>query len=261
LSKNFELLQQVEKDRELFKTGVPSNPPAPVAESRRDEPARTTSGSGGRRMKLDAGTKEAATKLVQRIFFLGKQETTRAVVFAAVETGDGATTVCACAAEALAEQSRGSVCVVDANFRDPGLHRRFGLENRRGLAEALVQTGSIRSFSEQISGSNLWVLTAGACGADGNQLLNTEAMRARVVELCAEFDHVLFDSAALRMYTDSLSLAALANGLILILQSDSTRREAAWKAKESIHAAGVQLLGAVLNKRTYPIPQKIYDRL
>jgi protein-tyrosine kinase len=261
LSKNFELLQQVEKDRELFKTGIPSSPPAAVEEMRREDPSRTATVSNGRRMNLDAGTKEAATKLVQRVFFLGKNEATRAVVFAAVETGDGATTVCACAAEALAVQTRGSICVVDANLRNPALHRYFALESRRGLSEALAQDGPIRGFAEQISGSNLWVLTAGAGSADGIQLLNTEAMRARVVELCAEFDYVLFDSANIHLYTDALSLAALANGLVLVLQSESTRREAAWKAKESIEAAGVQLLGAVLNKRTYPIPQTLYDRL
>lgn len=261
MSKNFELLQQVEKDRELFNAGVPSRAPAQVEQVRRDDTARATGVTEGRRMKLEAGTREAATKLVQRVFFLGKQEAIRAVVFAAVETGDGATTVCASAAEALSEQSRGSICVVDANFRDPGLHRYFGLENRRGLSEALAQTGPVRSFTEQISGSNLWVLTAGVCGAEGIQLLNTETMRARVVELCAEFDYVLFDSPSIHMCTDALNLAALANGMILVLQSDSTRRDAAWKAKESIEAAGAQLLGAVLNKRTYPIPQKLYDRL
>lgn len=261
MSKNFELLQQVEKDRELFKSEVPANAPAAIEEVRREDSARIAGSSVGRRMNLDSGIREAATKLVQRVFFLGKHETVRAVVFAAVETGDGTTTVCSCAAEALAEQTRGSICVVDANFRNPGLHRYFGLEDRRGFAGALAHTGPIRSFAQQISVSNLWVLTSGAGAASGIQLLNTEAVRARVVELCAEFDYVLFDSAAIHLYTDALNLAAFTNGLVLVLQSESTRREAAWKAKESIQAAGVQLLGAVLNKRTYPIPKTLYDRL
>ena len=36
------------------------------------------------------------------------------------------------------------------------------------------------------------------------------------------------------------------------------RREAALKAKQNVEAANVPLLGVVLNKRTYPIPDLVY---
>jgi protein-tyrosine kinase len=53
----------------------------------------------------------------------------------------------------------------------------------------------------------------------------------------------------------------MADGVILILEAHATRRESARRAKESLQAAGVKILGAVLNKRTYPIPEALYKRL
>jgi Mrp family chromosome partitioning ATPase len=45
------------------------------------------------------------------------------------------------------------------------------------------------------------------------------------------------------------------------VQANSTRRETARKAKESLESAKVKLLGAVLNKRTFPIPEALYRKI
>jgi Mrp family chromosome partitioning ATPase len=53
----------------------------------------------------------------------------------------------------------------------------------------------------------------------------------------------------------------LADGIVLIIEANSTRREAARKVKENLKAANLPVLAAVLNKRTYPIPNFLYRRL
>ncbi len=245
MSKNFELLQQAEKDKELF-----AAPQTPAVHT-----------NGSQRLKLVSQTKEEADKLVQRVFLLSNGKGPRSVLFSSVDHGDGCSSVCTCAAEALAAEGAGSVCLVDANLRTPSLHQYFGLENRRGLAEAITQSGPIRNFTQQVPGTNLWVLTCGTVNGNLHALLNSEQLRARMAELGKEFDHVLIDAPPVNVYADAITLGRLSDGMILVLQSDSTRREAARKAKESIEAASVRLLGAVLNKRTFPIPQALYERL
>jgi len=49
--------------------------------------------------------------------------------------------------------------------------------------------------------------------------------------------------------------------LVLVLEANSTRKEAALMVMESLHAAQIKVLGAVLNKRTFPIPESLYRRL
>jgi Mrp family chromosome partitioning ATPase len=53
----------------------------------------------------------------------------------------------------------------------------------------------------------------------------------------------------------------MTDGLVFVLEANSTRREAAIQVMESLRAGQVPVLGAVLNKRTYPIPESLYHRL
>jgi Mrp family chromosome partitioning ATPase len=53
----------------------------------------------------------------------------------------------------------------------------------------------------------------------------------------------------------------LADGVVLVIEAHATRREAARKAKETIEASNIKLLGAVFNKRTFPIPEALYNRI
>jgi capsular exopolysaccharide synthesis family protein len=243
MSQNFEFLQQIHKEHEVF--------PAPTP------PA----GSGnGRRLRLDvaAFSHEERMKLVQRLFILPGSDAPRMVVFCGVETGNGSSWVCARASETLASQVKASVCVVDANLRSPFLHEHFRTDNLCGLADAILGPGPIRDFAHQLKGSNLWLMTCGARAIDPHTLLTSDRLHSRLTELRAEFDYVLLDSPPLNLYADATLLGNLAEGVVLVLQANSTRREAARKAKESLGSAKVRLLGAVLNKRTFPIPEALY---
>ena len=53
----------------------------------------------------------------------------------------------------------------------------------------------------------------------------------------------------------------MADGVVLVIEANSTRREAARMAKETFESANVKLLGAILNNRTFPIPESLYRKL
>jgi Mrp family chromosome partitioning ATPase len=47
----------------------------------------------------------------------------------------------------------------------------------------------------------------------------------------------------------------------VLLQANSTRREAARRMKEELEENNIRVLGAILYGRTFPIPEAIYKRL
>ena len=98
-------------------------------------------------------------------------------------------------------------------------------------------------------------------GQEPNGSLNPARLRSRIAELRDEFDYVLVDTPAIHLYGDAVLLGQLTDGIILVVGSNTTRRESARLAKESIEAAQVPVLGAVLNRRTFPIPEMIYQNL
>ena len=159
------------------------------------------------------------------------------------------------------ENVSGSICLVEANFRTPSLPGLFGGTNHYGLADALRQEGAIRDFAKRTGRDNLWLLSSGRHGDDYLNLLSCDRMKGRMLELRAEFSFVLIDAPPLNAYGDALLLGRLVDGVVLVLEANATRREVALRIAENLRAAKIQVLAAVLNKRTFPIPLALYKRL
>src|SRR5271156_3356253 len=257
MSKNFELMQQAGKDQE-FQPSRKAEAPAPMTFGNGSNGATHRSTDG---LDLDQLAGEEALRLVQRVFLLQAQEPPHMVAFAGIDHGNGCSRICVRVAETLAKNVRGSVCLVEANLRSPALPEMFGTTNHHGLTDALLQEGPIRSFTKPVRGENLWLLSSGALAVDSAKLLNSERLKPRLAELRKEFDFVLIDAPPLTRYSDALGLAQMADGLVLVLEANSTRREAALQVAENLRASNIRILGAVLNKRTFPIPETIYNRL
>ncbi len=151
--------------------------------------------------------------------------------------------------------------LVEANLRSPALPEMFGTTNHHGLTDALLQDGPIRSFTKPVRGDNLWLLSSGALAADSANLLNSDTLKTRFAELRKEFDFVLIDAPPLTRYSDAIALGQMTDGFVLVLEANSTRREAALQVAEDLRASNIRILGAVLNKRTFPIPETLYNRL
>ncbi len=212
-------------------------------------------------MATDTATERKPVSISMSWLAKKTQEPPRAVAFAGVDHGNGCSRICVRVAETLARNIRGSVCLVEANLRSPALPEMFGTTNHHGLTDALLQEGPIRSFAKPVRGDRLWLLSCGSLAADSSNLLNSERLKARFAELRKEFDFVLIDAPPLTPYADAIALAQLTDGFVLVLEANSTRREAALKVAENLRASRIQVLGAVLNKRTFPIPELLYSKL
>lgn len=252
MSKNFELLQKLGREQELL------GPTAPVDGNANENaaPLSPASADGAAGASL-----EQIVALVQNVFLSRGAEAPRVVVFSSTERDAGCTWVCARTAEVLSSRIAGSVCLVDANFYAPGLHLQFGADNSAGgLTEALVQLDPIRTFARSRT-RNLWTISAGGVNAVSASLLSSDRMRLRITELRKEFDYVLIDVAAMNISHDAIGIGALSDGVLLVLKANTSRRQTAKQAVDNLQAGKAKVLGAVLNQRTFPIPEAIYKRL
>jgi polysaccharide biosynthesis transport protein len=256
MSKNFELMQQAASDRQLQ-----SMVGQPVISARKSLNGNGHGNGNGNGLDLDRFAREEGLKLVQRVFLLQSSAAPRVVMFVGVDSGNGCSRICAETAEVLAANVTRSVCVVDANLRTPSLPEYFGVTNHRGLTDSLLQDGPVRSFAKQLHPENLWLLSCGALAPDSPNLLRTEKLKERMAELRQQFDFILMDVPALNHYADAAAVAKLCDGIIMVLEANSTRREAARKMTQSLQMTNTPILGAVLNKRTFPIPENLYRRL
>lgn len=245
MSKNLELLNQLEKERR--------NPVATYA----PEPDITT--PPGARPNVGTRTYDELNKLVQRLFLSGRTAS-RHVVFTGAGRSVGCTWICVHAAQVLCCQTARSVCVVDANMGSPGIREHFNVPNGAGFADAMAQQdGPMHTFAQR-AGSNLWVVSAGGSSAV-DVVFPGPRVAARLLELSNQFDHVLVDGPPVAANSGFFALVTSAEGVVLVLKAGHTRRPAVRRAIEELETAGVRVLGVVLNQREYPIPEAIYKRL
>lgn len=79
--------------------------------------------------------------------------------------------------------------------------------------------------------------------------------------LRVSFDNILIDCRSLQDSADVAILASSVDGIVIVVDSGESRREEILNAQRTIEAAGGNLLGFVMNKRRYPVPDWLYRRL
>ena len=204
--------------------------------------------------------REEEFKLVQRVFLANGEKSPRVVLFCGVESGNGCSRICSRVGEILAARSAETVCIVDANLRSPSLHTLFGLHNGKGFTDAMRGPARLRDYAIPLNGS-LWIITSGRLPHNKQSWMNSEESRSRITELRSSFDYVLIDGAPLKPYTDATLLSPLTDGVVLVVEANNTQREVVKKAKEEIESNNCKILGVVLNRRTFPVPERIYRYL
>lgn len=245
MSRNANLVQEISEEGQSSNSGSVQEPGH-----------RTSTGQTNSRW-----AEEEALRLVQHIFLLQTQEPPKIVIFAGIDHGNGCSQICASVAETLAANAGRPVCLVEANFHSPALAGLFGTVNYQGLTEVLRKKGSISSLATPVAQDNLWLLSSGTLAADSSNLLTSEYLSEKLEELRQDFKFVIIDAPPLTLYSDAIVLGQHSDGLVLVLEANRTRREAASAVAANLRTAGVPILAAVLNKRTFPIPAGLYSRL
>jgi capsular exopolysaccharide synthesis family protein len=248
MSRNFDLMREIERGQSFsYNQTVEPVFPAPGEDRNREAHRQVTS--------------DSTLRLVQQLFLERTQETPRMVVFAGINHGAGCSEIATSVAQCLAGIAPNAVCLVEANFRSPALPAMLGTRNHRGLTNFLLEEGPVKSFVKPVFNESLWLLSSGPVTADSSNLLTSPRMKRLCTEMRKEFDFVIVDAPPLSRYADAIALGHLSDGIVLVVEANLTRREAALIAVENLRSSNVQILGAVLNKRTFPIPEKIYGRL
>lgn len=84
---------------------------------------------------------------------------------------------------------------------------------------------------------------------------------AYLAELRERFAHVLIDCPSLKESTEVLGLAPLVDGILLVIEANRTQKSQVAYLERTIESAGGKILGHLLNKRTYPIPAWVHNKL
>jgi len=162
------------------------------------------------------------------------------------EPGQGSSFTAQKLATSLA-RSHYKTVLVDANFARPSVHDVFKLSNKRGLSNALIDSGSPVGNVQTSPVPYLDVLATGSETEAATELLGSERMACLLETLRSTYDMVVFDSPPVLALADAPMVARLVDGVILVVEKNA-ERNATMKAFEEL--SGSTVLGTVLNRQT-----------
>jgi polysaccharide biosynthesis transport protein len=159
---------------------------------------------------------------------------------------EGKTVTAINAAVAFAQLS-GRVLLVDCDLRRPRCHKVFNLDKSVGLADVLVGQSEYERAVKPTALPNLWLLTAGATVPSPAELLASGEMHQLVQNLKDAYDYVFFDSPPLVPVSDTLALATMVDGVVVVVDAN-TSRQTVQSTCGRLGQVGAKILGVVLNR-------------
>jgi Mrp family chromosome partitioning ATPase len=228
----------------------------PVGMDRRPPPGV---GTGAVHKRGDEARLASLDLLRARLLFSqqGVDGRTILVTSAGPETGQSSVTASVGAALALAGKH---VICVDADMRQPRLHRLLGVENEApGLAGVLsdgiepeqalrkvelVELTSNGAGPSEAAG-RLEVITAGLPPSPLVGVLTPEVLTTLIERLHSRADYVVFDSPPL-LAADALPLAIRSDNVLVVARSGRTTKDEAESVVGTLQELGVQRIGVVL---------------
>ncbi len=153
------------------------------------------------------------------------------------------------------------ILVMDVNVTHPSLHRFFNLSHNQGLSEFLKGQGKINRLIARVPGNNLFILPLGKGGLQYEDAFASTRFIQLVQLLSQKFDAILVDTPPVLNQSESIPLIKIFRNYLLVIDAQNTRTSIAKKAVDQLNFYGAEVLGVVMNRRKFYVPEKIYQKL
>jgi succinoglycan biosynthesis transport protein ExoP len=140
--------------------------------------------------------------------------------------------------------------LVDGDLRKPGVSIALGMADGRhaGLSSYLAGVSSLDLVtSVHPSISNLSVIPTGPIPPNPADLLSSHRLNEMVAELRNQFKFIVIDSPPIMAATDAVILSVAVDGVLLVVRSGETPKEAFVRTRDLLMGVKCHILGVVLN--------------
>ncbi|MBS0265401.1 MAG: CpsD/CapB family tyrosine-protein kinase [Planctomycetes bacterium] len=169
-------------------------------------------------------------------------------VLASAVSGEGKTNLSSQLAMSWAQANHGRVVIVDADLRKSSLHRLFDVRPSPGLCEILRGEATIEESLIHDWGGYLAVIPGGNAHARSPaNLFAGSKFQDFLAELRQHFDKIIIDVPPILCASEALLIAKAADGVLICARHDYSHSGQIKHAYDRMQAAGVNIVGAVLN--------------
>jgi len=140
------------------------------------------------------------------------------------------------------------VLLIDADLRNPSLHRTLDIVATTGLADYLQGNIDTNELVQATAFSNLSLIPAGKLPEDPSELLSSPGMKTLLEAARTEYDQIVIDGPPVLGLADALVLASLADTTLIAVRAENTRMAAITNALKRLRQSNANLSGLLLNR-------------
>jgi receptor protein-tyrosine kinase len=192
---------------------------------------------------------EAFRQVRTNLLFADVDRPPHVITITGATSGEGRTTVAINLALALSETGS-SVVFVEGDLRRPKANEYLSLVDTGGLTSVLSGTATIEQVIQTSDRHHVKVLGPGPLPPNPSELLGSQQMMSALSSLRKQFDYVVIDAPALLPFTDGAVLAAMSDGVIIVVRHRHTKIDQLRRAVGVLEGLDCNFLGAILNMVT-----------
>jgi len=152
--------------------------------------------------------------------------------------------------------------LLDADLRKPGINRALSLVDGKhaGLSSYLAGVSSLDLISVPHPAiTNLEAIPTGPIPPNPADLLSSRRLTELIAELRTRYKFVVIDSPPIMAATDAVILSVLVDGVLMVVRSGETPKEAFTRTRDLLVGVKCHMLGVVLNAVDASSPDYYYS--
>jgi succinoglycan biosynthesis transport protein ExoP len=181
----------------------------------------------------------------------------KSILITSSRAGEGKTFIATNLAIALTQLDK-RVVIIDADMRNPRVHRIWNAHNDTGLSIYLTSDVPVTSVMRPSSVNNLTFISSGPKTPRPAELLASERFSSMLEQLEKDFDFVILDSPPVLPVADSVILASRAKSVVMVVYGGATQRDVVRMAKRKLSASNPVIVGAIVNGLNFADPYYYY---
>jgi Mrp family chromosome partitioning ATPase len=254
MTKIYEALQQFDIEQSVSKQSG-------LVQTGEKEPSLSVLPLSTRDIEVPPALTEILIGLYRTIFTAVPGPGGRIIQFVDSGKGSGNSKLIRAFAKVSSSVLKKSVLLLDS---DPQLPSNFDFFNQKSTLKWMNELKKNRDKNSSASLPDKNLLSVSRLSMDSGFLpVDTGSPQTKELmeKLKDTFDLILVDSWSIAVPPKPRLFSPHVDGIVMVIDAGKTRWQIAEKQKRELTAQGGNVLGVILNNRTYPIPDSIYNRL